>query len=74
MRRFALMPELAARLDGAGQIATAADHLGAMQSLLDMTLDYVKTRSQFGRPPGTARALAAPALPRRRSRCMAASA
>ena len=57
MRRFALMPELAARLDGAGQIATAADHLGAMQSLLDMTLDYVKTRNQFGRPLGSFQAL-----------------
>lgn len=56
-RRFDLTPELAARLDGAGQIATAADHLGAMQSLLDMTLDYVKTRNQFGRALGSFQAL-----------------
>ncbi len=56
-RRFALTPELAARLDGAAAIALASDHLGAMQSLLDMTLDYVKTRNQFGRPLGSFQAL-----------------
>jgi alkylation response protein AidB-like acyl-CoA dehydrogenase len=38
-------------------IATAADNLGAMQALFDMTLNYAKTREQFGRPIGAFQAL-----------------
>lgn len=34
-------------------LATAADSLGAMQAAFDLTLDYLKTRRQFGVPLGT---------------------
>lgn len=37
--------------------AAAADNLGAMQTLFDSTLDYVKTRKQFGRPIGSFQAI-----------------
>jgi alkylation response protein AidB-like acyl-CoA dehydrogenase len=33
-----------------GQLATAAGMLGAMEALLDLTLDYLRTRQQFGQP------------------------
>lgn len=33
--------------------AAAADNVGAMQMLFDSTLDYVKSRRQFGRPIGS---------------------
>ncbi len=35
-----------------GLITAAAENLGAAQSAFDATLDYVKTREQFGRPIG----------------------
>jgi len=37
--------------------AVAAEAVGAMSVLVDMTLDYLKTRKQFGRPIGTNQAL-----------------
>lgn len=37
--------------------AVAAEAVGAMSMLCDMTLDYLKTRKQFGRPIGTNQAL-----------------
>ena len=37
--------------------AVASEAVGAMSSLVDMTLDYLKTRQQFGRPIGTNQAL-----------------
>lgn len=40
-----------------GTAALAAEALGAMTVLLDLTLDYVKTRQQFGRPLGANQAL-----------------
>ncbi|MDO8705610.1 MAG: acyl-CoA dehydrogenase family protein [Sulfuricaulis sp.] len=38
-------------------LATAADSLGAMSAAFDLTLDYLKTRRQFGKPLGTYQAL-----------------
>ena len=35
-----------------GIAAVAAESVGAMQSVLDMTVEYLKTRKQFGRPIG----------------------
>jgi len=35
-----------------GAIATCSEAVGAMAALNDMTLDYIKTRKQFGRPIG----------------------
>jgi alkylation response protein AidB-like acyl-CoA dehydrogenase len=40
-----------------GQFAIAAELLGLSQRLLDMTLDYLRTRSQFGRAIGAFQAL-----------------
>lgn len=57
VRRVAVAPTLAASLKAAACVAAAADHLGAMQALLDMTIDYVRTRQQFGRPLGAFQAL-----------------
>jgi alkylation response protein AidB-like acyl-CoA dehydrogenase len=37
--------------------AVAAEAVGAMSALVDMTLDYLKTRKQFGRAIGTNQAL-----------------
>lgn len=37
--------------------AVASEAVGAMATLVDMTLDYLKTRQQFGRPIGTNQAL-----------------
>jgi alkylation response protein AidB-like acyl-CoA dehydrogenase len=36
-----------------GALATAADSLGVMDRALNCTVDYLKTRVQFGRPIGT---------------------
>lgn len=33
-----------------GQIGTAANMLGAMEALLDLTVDHLRTRHQFGQP------------------------
>ncbi|MGI6853932.1 acyl-CoA dehydrogenase family protein [Mesorhizobium sp. 1B3] len=41
----------------AALLAAAAENLGAMQTLFDMTLEYVKTRKQFGRAIGSFQAL-----------------
>jgi alkylation response protein AidB-like acyl-CoA dehydrogenase len=37
--------------------AIASEAVGAMSTLVEMTLDYLKTRQQFGRPIGTNQAL-----------------
>jgi alkylation response protein AidB-like acyl-CoA dehydrogenase len=37
--------------------AVASEAVGAMATLVDMTLEYLKTRQQFGRPIGTNQAL-----------------
>lgn len=37
----------------AGLLAAAAETIGAMQTLFDLTLDYAKTRKQFGRAIGS---------------------
>ena len=38
-------------------LTTAADSHGAMSAAFDLTLDYLKTRQQFGKPLGTYQAL-----------------
>lgn len=40
-----------------GIAATCAESVGAMQRLLDLCVDYLRTRKQFGRPIGTFQAL-----------------
>jgi len=45
----AALPLLEAVLDSA-IVAIGAEALGAMQSLLDATVEYTKTRQQFGQP------------------------
>lgn len=40
-----------------GALATAAQLLGAAQAMLDMSVDYAKQRSQFGRPIGSYQAI-----------------
>ena len=40
-----------------GIAATAAEAVGAMQTLQDMTVEYLKTRTQFGRKIGENQAL-----------------
>jgi pimeloyl-CoA dehydrogenase small subunit len=45
------------RVVEAGIAATAAEAVGAMETMQAMTLDYLKTRQQFGRPIGQNQAL-----------------
>ena len=40
------------KIEQHGIAAVAAESVGAMQCVLDMTVDYLKTRTQFGRPIG----------------------
>jgi acyl-CoA dehydrogenase len=49
-------PVLARVLDRA-TVALTAEMLGGMQATLEMTLDYLKTRQQFGKPIGSFQAL-----------------
>jgi acyl-CoA dehydrogenase len=49
-------PLLARVLDRA-TVALTAEMLGGMQATFDMTLDYLKTRQQFGKPIGSFQAL-----------------
>jgi pimeloyl-CoA dehydrogenase small subunit len=46
-----------ARVNQAGIMATCAEAVGAMERMLDMTVEYMKTRVQFGRPIGENQAL-----------------
>ena len=48
---------VAERVVEAGIAATAAEVVGAMEAMQAMTLDYLKTRQQFGRPIGDNQAL-----------------
>src|SRR5438552_19217330 len=45
------------RVVEAGIAATAAEAVGAMETMQAMTLEYLKTRQQFGRPIGENQAL-----------------
>lgn len=45
------------RIVEAGIAATAAEAVGAMEAMQDLTLEYLKTRQQFGRPIGDNQAL-----------------
>ena len=47
----------AGRLFDRAALATAADALGVAQRTFDMTVDYAKTREQFGRPIGSFQAV-----------------
>ncbi len=48
------------RVVEAGIAATAAEAVGAMETMQAMTLEYLKTRTQFGRPIGAEPGPAAP--------------
>lgn len=48
---------LQARLQDLTRLAIAADAVGAAQRLLDMSVEYAKTRVQFGRPIGSFQAI-----------------
>lgn len=50
-------PADTARAYNFGAVATAAQLLGAGQAMLDMSVDYAKQRSQFGRPIGSYQAI-----------------
>jgi alkylation response protein AidB-like acyl-CoA dehydrogenase len=45
------------RVNQAGIAATSAEAVGAMETMLNMTVEYLKTRVQFGRPIGDNQAL-----------------
>ena len=45
------------RVNQAGIAATSAEAVGAMETMLKMTVEYLKTRVQFGRPIGDNQAL-----------------
>ena len=45
------------RIDLASNLLANAEQLGAAQSCIDYTLDYLKTRKQFGKPIGSYQAL-----------------
>jgi pimeloyl-CoA dehydrogenase small subunit len=45
------------RVQQAGIMATSAEAVGAMETMLNMTVEYLKTRVQFGRPIGDNQAL-----------------
>lgn len=45
------------RVYQAGIAATSAEAVGAMETMLNMTVEYLKTRVQFGRPIGDNQAL-----------------
>ena len=45
------------RVTHAGIAATSAEAVGAMETMLNMTVEYLKTRVQFGRPIGDNQAL-----------------
>jgi alkylation response protein AidB-like acyl-CoA dehydrogenase len=50
-------PETIARLYDLSLVALSAELLGVMAAAHDMTLDYLRTRKQFGRPIGSFQAL-----------------
>ena len=53
-------PEVAARVDSALDVALvvqSAELLGGAQALLDLTVEYVRSRRQFGRPIGSFQAI-----------------
>jgi alkylation response protein AidB-like acyl-CoA dehydrogenase len=50
-------PADTARAYDLGALATAAQLVGAGQSMLDMSVEYAKQRSQFGRPIGSYQAI-----------------
>jgi pimeloyl-CoA dehydrogenase small subunit len=45
------------RVSQAGIMATSAEAIGAMETMLAMTIEYMKTRVQFGKPIGENQAL-----------------
>ena len=49
--------EIIRAVNATGALAVCAEALGAIEQCIEMTLDYLKTRTQFGRPIGTFQAL-----------------
>ncbi|MGV9633446.1 acyl-CoA dehydrogenase family protein [Nocardia rhamnosiphila] len=50
-------PAAVARLHDLATLATACENTGIVEHLLDLTVDYVRTRRQFGRPIGSFQAV-----------------
>ena len=50
-------PDLARTLQAEAELALAADAVGGAEAIFERTLDYLKTREQFGRPIGSFQAL-----------------
>jgi alkylation response protein AidB-like acyl-CoA dehydrogenase len=57
MARGEAARELTERLKGEMIFALAADSLGGANTILDLTVEYLKTRKQYGRPLGMFQAL-----------------
>ncbi|MEP6869129.1 MAG: acyl-CoA dehydrogenase family protein, partial [Novosphingobium sp.] len=56
-RAWPSSPQAEAALLDHAALALAADSVGGQQTVLDLTIDYLKTRQQFGRPIGSFQAL-----------------
>jgi 3-oxocholest-4-en-26-oyl-CoA dehydrogenase beta subunit len=51
------LPVSAESIEAFGAAATCAEMVGGAQAVLDMTVEYAKTREQFGKPIGTFQAV-----------------
>jgi alkylation response protein AidB-like acyl-CoA dehydrogenase len=56
-RRLAAAPALAEALATEAALALACDAVGGAEAIFEMTIEYLKTRQQFGKPIGSFQAL-----------------